>query len=65
MHRYGVSKVYSEQCGYALVDVQSAYTTIRTVCRQSHHAMIDLGPKAQRYGFSVLRGVEAIRLTPS
>lgn len=40
--RYGVSRVYDQQCGYVLSDVQTLQTTMRGLLRIMRNRGLDL-----------------------
>lgn len=42
MHRYGVSRVYLQQCGYVLADAQNAHNTMVLMLRSTANQVLDL-----------------------
>lgn len=40
--RYGVSRVFLEQCGYVLSDAQNAHTAMRMMLKVVKNAALDL-----------------------
>lgn len=48
MHRFGVSSVYTQQCSYLLLDVQSLLTLMRQMLRSVQSMGNELDPNAGR-----------------
>lgn len=45
---YGVSKVYNQQCGYVLHDVQTAQNNLRALFKVVKNNALDTDPSVQR-----------------
>lgn len=49
--RYGVSRVYNQQCGYTLMDVQTMHDRMRSILKVIHGAAIDPSAGKAKYVF--------------
>ena len=48
---YGVSRVYSQQCGYVLTDAQTAQSNMRQLLKSLRTSELDLQAGKARYTF--------------
>ena len=52
---YGVSRVYSQQCGYVLTDAQSAQSNMRQLLKSLRTSELDLQAGKARYTLAMPR----------